>query len=351
MVQRIWRGILVAAVALGGVSWTPALALGQGSGGGSGIAGTVYVDPQYHFGVQFQSGTGDPNNGQITPIYGDDNLQIGASLDGDLYSVGIEADKGATADDCVSAFTDLLRSAGQVTEATDLAMPASDAESSALVRFATTSSSGKPVAKVDYIECRAMISGGKPVDGVFLTVYLVADETNYPAAVTGFQPMLDSLRFDADPSDFGSQGALTESGVTGSTYNSVLGYSLMWDGRTFTPGLARFNELDGGVALTADGAAILVEAFASRSPTDCARQERATVMKTYSMQKRSPADSADALETASDGDAVFDQGDPDVSRREHRVWLSLCRVPATRICDRGRTDDGQPERCRFNRYL
>jgi len=175
VVQRIWRGILIVAVALAGGSRIPVLALAQSSGGGPGIAGTVYVDPQYHFGIQFLTGTGDPNNGQITPTYGDGNLQIGAGLDGDLYSVGIEADKGATADDCVSAFTDLLRSVGQVTDATDLAKPTSDAESSTLVRFTATSSSGKPVAKVDYVECRALMSGGKPVDGVFLNVYIVGD--------------------------------------------------------------------------------------------------------------------------------------------------------------------------------
>ena len=172
-----------------------------------------------------------------------------------------------------------------------------------------TSQSGDTSDIYLYSECRLLVVDGEEVDGQFLIVNLISDVATYEDDLEAWSGALTSVEFDAasaksDTSSKDDSGTkpgkkktptadTTESGLSGSTYTSAIGYQVSWDDSVFTGALLDDSNPDLGLSLSSDASIIQFSAAGDPDADSCVEAEAGVVENLSGMStlKRSREDS------------------------------------------------------------
>ena len=295
-----------------------------------GVNGNVYLDPTNGWAI-----TGDDS--VLTAEEWDPNdsgdvqgVQL-ATESGNFMTVYVAEAKSIRA--CVtdqvdqfdgSAFSDFEK-------VTDVDLPETGkAVRAGLYQGVFTSQSGDTSDIYLYSECRLLVVDGEEVDGQFLIVNLISDAATYEDDLEAWSGALTSVEFDAasaksDTSSKDDSGTkpgkkktptadTTESGLSGSTYTSAIGYQVSWDDSVFTGALLDDSNPDLGLSLSSDASIIQFSAAGDPDADSCVEAEAGVVENLSGMStlKRSREDSPQgARDSASQlyaGTLTFDSG-------------------------------------------
>jgi hypothetical protein len=180
-----------------------------------------------------------------------------------------------------------------------------------------------------YAECRLLVVDGEELDGQFLIVNLISDVATYEDDLEAWSGALTSVEFDAaaaksdSKNDSGTNPGkkktptadTSESGISGSTYISAIGYQVSWDDSVFTGELLDDSNPDLGLSLSSDASIIQFTAAGDPTASACVRAEADVVegLSGMSSLTRSPEDSPqsapDSASELYEGTLTFDSGD------------------------------------------
>jgi hypothetical protein len=295
-----------------------------------GVNGNVYLDPTNGWAITWDDSVltaeeWDPNDsGDVQGV------QL-ATEGGNFMTVYVAEAKSIRA--CVtdqvdqfdgSAFSDFEK-------VTDVDLPETGKGVRAgLYQGVFTSQSGDTSDIYLYSECRLLVVDGEEVDGQFLIVNLISDVATYEDDLEAWSGALTSVEFDAasaksDTSSKDDSGTKpgkkktptadkTESGLSGSTYTSAIGYQVSWDDSVFTGALLDDSNPDLGLSLSSDASIIQFSAAGDPDADSCVEAETGVVENLSGMStlKRSREDSPQgARDCASQlyaGTLTFDSG-------------------------------------------
>jgi hypothetical protein len=295
-----------------------------------GVNGNVYLDPTNGWAITWDDSVltaeeWDPNDsGDVQGV------QL-ATEGGNFMTVYVAEAKSIRA--CVtdqvdqfdgSAFSDFEK-------VTDVDLPETGKGVRAgLYQGVFTSQSGDTSDIYLYSECRLLVVDGEEVDGQFLIVNLISDVATYEDDLEAWSGALTSVEFDAasaksDTSSKDDSGTkpgkkktptadTTESGLSGSTYTSAIGYQVSWDDSVFTGALLDDSNPDLGLSLSSDASIIQFSAAGDPDADSCVEAEAGVVENLSGMStlKRSREDSPQgARDSASQlyaGTLTFDSG-------------------------------------------
>ena len=289
---------------------------------GDGLTDTGYVDPTYHFGVEFGEGM-DP---RLTA--NEDGDQNGVGF-GDGFTMTVRSWEGSRARTCVNdaigAFEELSID-GDSNDADDVELPDSpDAERTGLVSMTYQNTDADEYTVLGYAECRPMVVDDEEVEDVFLLVTYLVAEDDWDSNLDTLQDVLDSIAFDAsadndtDLNDDEDQGS-------GGSFSSTFGYTITWDDAVYTYAPFDESQPDGGFTLSRPEAILTFQAAADPTLRDCVNAELDVVEQLDGMGELDRERDVETLTGSDDGVSRFYSGEAELGGEDTPVLVYIeCR--------------------------
>lgn len=289
---------------------------------GNGLSDTGYIDPTYHFGVEFDTDL-DPRI-----LENSDGDQTGVVFGTD-YSMAVKSWQGSRARTCINDEIDIFAedALGDVDDADDdIDLPDSpDAERSSLVEMTYTGTEDDEVQVLLYVECRPMMVEGEEVEDVFLQVTFLSASNDWDDNLPVLQDVLDSLTFDAE-ADANQGNDSDQDPAADGTFTSTLGYALTWDADAWTYAPLNEDQPEGGFTLSRAEAIITVQAAADPTLDDCVDAEIGVVEQLDGMGNLTRERDAESLEPGSDSESTFQSGTVELSNGDTPIYVYVeCR--------------------------